>query len=369
MRESSRRNGRAIQSLGPRDDGMRPWRFIICGLMLAFVVAGLAVACATGRPESRPSAIETSPNLAVVATSPNMAVVETRPDLKVAFVADIGTARDAQAVLRLIKRSGADLVLAQGDLVYDDDPEAFAGMVDGILGNDFPFFASLGNHDVETWRESAAWLRDRAARTGAVCEGTVGVKAVCVFDGLTFVTSSAEVLETERAISHADFIRRELGTAPQRWKVCSWHYNQATMQVGGKRDRMGWEIYEACREAGAIIATGHEHSYSRTHLIGKFGDEPVVVATGDTLEVGPGRTIAFVSGLGGASIRVQKRSGDWWASVYTASQGAEFGALFCTFSAGGQHDAADCYFEAVNGDVPDSFRLIHRPSPQASRGY
>ena len=85
-------------------------------------------------------------------------------------------------------------------------------------------------------------------------------------------------------------------------------------------------VYEESRIGGAIIATGHEHSYSRTHEMASLERqiisstaEPLVVSSDDpnTLE-DEGRTFAFVSGLGGRSIRNQSRSGAWWASIYTA---------------------------------------------------
>ena len=39
------------------------------------------------------------------------------------------------------------------------------------------------------------------------------------------------------------------------------------MQMGNKEDQTGWEVYNACKDGGAIIATGHEHSYHRTNTL------------------------------------------------------------------------------------------------------
>ncbi len=117
------------------------------------------------------------------------------------------------------------------------------------------------------------------------------------------------------------------------WSVCSWHKNMHLMQVGGKQDEIGWGVYEACRIGGGIVATGHEHSYSRTHLLSSF-EHQSIVGTTNTLTLENGRTFAFVSGLGGRSIRPQNRrlmNKPWWASIYTSDQGADYGALFCTF--------------------------------------
>ena len=65
------------------------------------------------------------------------------------------------------------------------------------------------------------------------------------------------------------------------------------------------------------------------------------------------RSFMFVSGLGGRSIRSQSHDGDWWASVYTASQGANHEALFCDF----ERNTAQCYFKAIDGSVPDQSTL------------
>jgi hypothetical protein len=46
------------------------------------------------------------------------------------------------------------------------------------------------------------------------------------------------------------------------------------------------------------------------------------------------------------------------ASIYTSNQGANHGALFCTFNVNGMPDHADCYFKDIDGVVPDSFSLI-----------
>lgn len=286
---------------------------------------------------------------------------EPEPDLKVAFIADQGRGRGARAVLELIKAEGARMVLHQGDFDYRDDPDAFDGLITEVLGADFPYFASPGNHDVDAWPGYRAKLEARLQRIeGARCEGDLAVKSACTFKGLFFVLSGVGLKEMGSPAGHAEYIEERLAASSAIWRICSWHKNQRAMQVGPKEDETGWAVYEACREGGALIATGHSHNYSRTHLIGAFQDEPVVASRADVLEIEKGKTIAFVSGLGGRSIGRQHLDGDWWASVYTHSQGADFGALFCTFAPEGEANRAECYFKAVNGEVPDRFELVSR---------
>src|ERR1700733_10920225 len=77
--------------------------------------------------------------------------VATEPNLKIAFIGDVGNGSNQRAVLTLIKSEGVQAVLHQGDFDYHDDPVGFWSSVDHILGADFPYFASVGNHDVENW--------------------------------------------------------------------------------------------------------------------------------------------------------------------------------------------------------------------------
>ena len=132
------------------------------------------------------------------------------------------------------------------------------------------------------------------------------------------------------------------------------------MQVGRRSDAVGWEAYEVCRKGGAIIATAHDHSYERTHLLDNFETQSIV-STSNVLQIEEGKTFAFVSGLGGRSIRGQIDelvANPWWAAVYGRGQGANFGALFCIFNLDGVPDSAHCYFKDIAGVIADEFDLV-----------
>ena len=286
--------------------------------------------------------------------------------LTVAFIGDQGSDRGAVAVLRLIKAEGADLVLHQGDLDYDDDPDRWDRMVTTVLGDDFPYFAAIGNHDIRRWSGRNGYRAKLLARlkknSSASCHGDVGIAFACSYRGLFFVQSAIGTMPNEPDHSgHLAFIQKSLAETNAVWRICSWHKNQNAMQVGRKRNDVGWKAYEACRNGGAIVATGHEHSYSRTHLMDNFETQQVA-STASTLEIGHGKSFAFVSGLGGRSIRDQDQSGAWWAAVYTSDQQANFGALFCTFFVDGVPNRARCYFKDIAGNVPDRFELVSNNS-------
>lgn len=282
-------------------------------------------------------------------------------DIKAAFVGDSTDGPRARAVFDLIKAEGAAVVFHQGDFDYEEDtaagPPRWKKLLDDALGG-LPFFAALGNHDMEVPKKpetrglDKAYVADLAGRTGgAVCEGKLGIKAACSYRGLFFV-GSAVTMRGGPKTEHEKFIREKMAASPARWKICAWHKVENKMQIGAKTDGPGWGVYEACREAGAIVATAHEHTYSRTHLITDFVKQ--AFDSSAPLRIEPGRTIAFVSGLGGAAPRAQKRRDPWWAAAYSRDDNDRAaGALFCHF-----RDAeASCYFKDINGATIDSFTL------------
>jgi PKD repeat protein len=284
--------------------------------------------------------------------------------VKLAFIGDQGWESPGsfdgpRAVLQLIKDEGADAVVHQGDFDYDDDPEAWVQQIDDVLGPDFPYFVSVGNHDVARWDGAGGYkerMEQRATRLGFSWTGELGENAELHFRGIHLLFGAPGTLDGSDTF-YADYFAGELAADTSTWRVCSWHKNQKLMQVGGKSDGTGWGVYEACRAGGAVIATGHEHSYSRTHLLSSM-EHQTVASTSDTLRITEGETFAFVSGLGGKSIRDQELSGDWWASIYTSTQNATHGALFGVFNIEGRDDMAFFYFKDIDGNVVDAFWVV-----------
>ena len=255
-------------------------------------------------------------------------------------------------------------MIVGGDLGYSRGPEMWIANMDGVLGPDFPVLAVVGNHEDVGWPVYQRWLERRVETVPDLnCEGEIGVKAHCTFHGLSIIQTAPgvhEVDEVDGNDDYAGYLARRLAEDENVWRICSWHKNQRDMQLGDKTDEVGWAVYEACREGGGFVATGHEHSYSRTFLLSDF-EEKTIVHRSDHLEVGPGQSFAFVSGLGGKAIRPQRRRDEeWWAARYTATQSATHGALFCEFD-GRQ---AECYFESISGGVPDRFSLVSLNAPE-----
>jgi len=295
-------------------------------------------------------------------TSASLPSAETPDNYMVAFIGDQGLGEDAQAVLQLIKNEGADAVVHSGDFEYQDNPAAWEAQINAILGPDFPYFASVGNHDENRFYGSAGYqefMASRMNRLGITWDGNLGVKSSFVFNGIFFVLTGPDVFGS----GHAEYIRDKLAEDNSIWSISSWHKNMRLMQVGGKPDATGWEVYEESRKGGAIIATGHEHTYSRTHLLNSCQNQ-TVASTSDTLTLSiddpvtsedEGKTFVFVSGLGGRNVRNQELGGNWWASIYTSTQEANHGALFGILNYEGKEGFAKFYFKDIAGVVPDEF--------------
>jgi hypothetical protein len=273
-------------------------------------------------------------------------------------------------------------VLHLGDFDYVDLPLLWEAQIDAILGADFPYFAVVGNHDEDEFYSTFGYQRfmeARMERLGIPFEGDLGVQSTFSYQGIRFVLTAPGIFGPGDGLYDL-YIRDRLAEDDSVWRISAWHKNMRLMQVGGKSDETGWGVYEASRRGGAIIATGHEHSYSRTHLLASMSQQTVadrsdmLVLSRDAEATGvdEGRSFAFVSGLGGSSIRGQQLEGDWWASVYTADQDARFGALFGVFHYGGNSRLAYFYFKDVSGKVVDEFfvwsTMGDAPFPPCSDG-
>ena len=304
-------------------------------------------------------------------------------NFKIAFFGDQGLGPDSVAVLDLVLQEGAEAVVHTGDFDYANDPAAWEAQIDATLGADFPYFASAGNHDAAAFYGPGGYqeyLGARMQRLGIVWEGDLGVQSSFEYGGIFFVLTAPKEFGAEGDGYHDLYIRDQLAADDHLWRVSGWHKNMSLMQVGGKTDETGWGVYEESRRGGAIIATAHEHSYSRTHLLSSVElqtvastQEPLALVADDpvTLE-DEGRSFAFVSGLGGQSIRDQEIVPDppWWASIYTTTQdpNATYGALFGVFNYEGDPRKARFYFKNVNGEVVDDFLVesqLFVPEPSA----
>jgi hypothetical protein len=294
---------------------------------------------------------------------------ETTPaNFKIAFIGDQYLGANPDAVMNLIKAEGSQAVVLSGDLDYTDNPAAWEAQINNVLGPDFPVFVAIGNHDAAAWSGPGGYqqyIKDRFNRLGISWSGDLGVQSSFHYRGLFFVMTAPGIDGFDTGSSDT-YIRDQLAADTSAWSICSWHKDQQLMQVGGKPDETGWGVYEEARRGGAIIATAHEHSYSRTHLLSSMINQ-TTVTTSNTLTLTKGNSFAFVSGLGGNGVRPQLLGGNWWASIYASTclpadpvcqPNGNFGALFGTFNVDGQPNKAVFYFKDINGRIIDTFTVV-----------
>lgn len=303
------------------------------------------------------------------ATGGTVRTVTTDPNLKIAFVGDTSDGTNWSSVLQLVLNEGAHAVMVQGDMTYDSDPAGWWSRTESVVGQSYPVFLARGNHDDDSW---SGFLPEAANHLGGAVRsaGPHDAAYKTVFRGLAIATVRKGDTTTE--------IGNFLNGDSRIWRICNWHQNQAKMQVGGKGDEMGWAVYEACRQQGAIIQTAHEHTYHRTKTMTSTQNQVIdpSCSSGGSLCLGLGRTFVTVSGNGGNSLRAQIRctptaasapfpslntsdpSCPIWASIYTTNQNAQFGAQFITFNVDGNPKKARGYFKNVSGTTIDTFDIF-----------
>ncbi len=298
--------------------------------------------------------------------APVTGTVPTKQNLRVAFIGDSANGSELKSVLKLIKSENADMVIHEGDFDYSSKPDAFFATIDQELGASYPYFAAVGNHDAPAWSGYSEHLKAHLTANGVTLDDPDMLDQKYAFDylGLAFVFVGENGKNTE----FASYIDEQFSGDDHVWRLCNWHKNQKAMQIGGKSDEMSWGVYESCRKAGALIGTGHEHSYERTKTLSSFEKQTVDPACSDPkkLCVGPGRSFAFVSGLGGNSVRPQLRclpetypygcNGEW-AFIYSSNQKANYGALFIDFYVDGNPKKARGYFKNIDNQIVDQFEI------------
>lgn len=295
--------------------------------------------------------------------------IATPQNYKVAFIGDSNDDQPFQDVLNLIVAEGANMVLHQGDFAYSSNISVWEKRINDTLGTTFPFVGPDGNHD--DWAIYVPFFKARLTAMG-ISPNPLDTGE----DNFTFVYQGLKIVFSQQGGNPA-FISSSLTGDNHIWKICGWHYNMKAMQIGGKSDQQGWGDYEACRQQGAIIVTGHEHSYERTRTLTNMTSQIIDVSCPDDpttpnadVCISKGRSLAIVSGLGGQDMRDQERCLPYtypygcqgeWAKVYTINQTpggqARYGALFITFYVDGDPYKARAYFKNTLGEVIDSFDI------------
>jgi hypothetical protein len=140
----------------------------------------------------------------------------------IAFIGDQGLGSNAVEVLQLIGNEGADAVVHSGDFDYLDSPAAWDGQINAMLGDDFPYFASVGNHDVLAFDGPGGYqdlLEARMTRLGIPWQGDLGVQSSFYYQGIFILLTAPGVFSRPRP--HDEYIRDELAGDDSIWRISS----------------------------------------------------------------------------------------------------------------------------------------------------
>jgi len=249
-------------------------------------------------------------------------------------------------LLKAVALEKPDVVVLNGDIGYNDcnpsAPQLFMNMVDDALGKSLPLFLTKGNHDEygDNWDRRSGYSELLQARWKQAqnladfnCQGKWGVNQTCKRQGvaMNFATHGCEscgpapgccgsdgwlyacpperITCNDQCQAGPGFHTNALQNFKGLWRMCFWHKNMHNLQVGGKVDETGYEPYEECLRAGAMIFTGHEHSYERTRSLTSMSKQTVDPEwnSADKLRVKEGTSFVVVGSLGGFNRRPQQR--------------------------------------------------------------
>lgn len=313
-----------------------------------------------------------------VANATSGAPIVPTSSFTIAVLADQGLNSRAKDVLQLVRDQNASMVFHVGDFDYLQAPKCWSKQIFSRLANSTvpqllvtEYFGAYGNHEFDKglWplHGYSRRLRDQLHPVPAecCCTGRVGVRATCVWQNVVLLQIGAGITHCYTR-SMSSWIREELARlSDYPWKFCLFHTPKKPMQLGWSGNReIGWDVYQACREGGAILLNGHDHRYARTHLMSSFGPVQSIASTSNHLRVGNGSSFAVISGLAGYNIRTANPkllANPWWAaSLNRGDPFAGFGALFIQIASpnvSGDPRQASAFFRTTNGDTIDPFTI------------
>jgi hypothetical protein len=214
------------------------------------------------RPQARAQFVAPPIFLGSILGATDQSAIPTEKNFKVAFIGDTGYTYAYDDVLHLIIDEETDMVLHQGDFAYTSSVTPFINMVKDHF--DIPYLGSVGNHDLLYWgTDNTLGCQNQYGCYAQFFKDQIDLYNIAVdnsdlndymysteYKGLKTVFVGQNPTEID---IYADYLNSQLLNTEHIWKICSWHRTQTAMQVGGKGNEMGWDVYENCRKEGAAI--------------------------------------------------------------------------------------------------------------------
>ena len=154
-------------------------------------------------------------------------LMEIRPTnkttIKLAILGDQGVSENAHKVLELIKREKADAIIHSGDHGYQSTPAEWDSMITKYLGDSFPVFSSVGNHDIYNWAEYQELLWKRIKKNPAVfCDGCLGIFSSCNFHHIYLLQVSPGIIPLK---SPQNFVNNQFECINKKRNIFQWRSN------------------------------------------------------------------------------------------------------------------------------------------------
>jgi hypothetical protein len=284
---------------------------------------------------------------------------ETPINTTIAFFGDQGLSQNAVSVLQLVLSENAEAVIHVGDFDYVSSPSQWDELISNNLGEQFPYYSVLGNHDAVSFSMPNGYQQKIAERLernelGTFCRGDVGYSYVCSYKGIVFALTNPGLFQS--GSTAANFIKDAMATFGGKIRISGWHLVQTLYQVEAKTDESTFDVYEQSRKNGAFVVTAHCHNYARSVSMVRLNEKPLFLIE-ETNTIKAGQTVVNVVGTGGDSIRScvsNFADANWWAKT-GCNNNMDFGALFCKFNYNNNSKRAFCYFKQINGEILDQY--------------
>lgn len=263
----------------------------------------------------------------------------TAPEIAVTFAAggDLGATERTSEVLTAIGESGAEFMLAIGDLSYSHiEPEsAWCDWASQRLGPDMPMQVVVGNHEDDGGPDGlignfAACMPDRMNSSGKYgvqyyfdVDTTVRIIMIAAdtrVDGEKYKYEPGS--DQEQWLIDAVKGARQAGIP---WVIVASH--KPCLSVGEKRCESGEHLAQLLVDLGVdLVLYGHDHNYQRTYqltCITENSFDPDCVATeSDELVAGSG-TVFVTAGVTGRTGMYQVDPNDSEAGYFAAFLGPD----------------------------------------------
>jgi hypothetical protein len=191
-----------------------------------------------------------------------------KPLLRYAVIGDWGIGDRSQYELakkmfEIHQTTPIEFVLTVGDNIYPDGKsenfvKKFEKPFEGLLSANVPFYASLGNHDVEGGREAQIkypLFNMNGENYYQLCKGN-GLVDAFMLDSTNFDEKQKSWLISSLKISSA------------KWKIACFHHPlYSSGKKHGSHDELKQVIEPIFRDYGVkVVFSGHDHFYERMNL-------------------------------------------------------------------------------------------------------